>query len=101
MLYAILAFIVLAALFLLFRDDHDPSYNRDEKSPRKDSPRISSQYRQPKSAAPKAEKAPASSSLKEQILGEITQSLQEDWEGLKDSALAARETAPLCPEGII
>ena len=91
MLYAILAFFVLAALFLLFRDDHDPSYNKDEKSPRKDPPRIQPQYRQPESAAPKAEKAPASPSLKEQILGEITLSLQEAREAISTTVKEAQE----------
>ena len=88
MLYAILAFFVLAALFLLFRDDHDPSYNKDEKSPRKDPPRIQPQYRQQESAAPKVEKAPVSPSLKEQILGEITQSLQEARENKEEPDLS-------------
>lgn len=100
MLYAILAFFVLAALFLIFRDDHDPSYNKDEKSPRKDPPRIQPQYRQPESAAPKAEKAPVSPSLKEQILGEITQSLQEARDGLKESAQVAREALSEAREAI-
>lgn len=100
MLYTFLAFFVLAALFLIFRDDHDPSYNKDEKSPRKDPPRISSQYRQPESAAPKAEKAPASPSLKEQILGEIAQSLQEARDGLKESAQVAREALDEAREAI-
>lgn len=33
MFYAVLAIIVIVALFLIFRDDHDSSYNRSEKGP--------------------------------------------------------------------
>ena len=54
-------------------------------------PRIQPQYRQPESAAPKAEKAPASPSLKEQILGEITLSLQEAREAISTTVKEAQE----------
>lgn len=35
MFYAILGIIVIVALFLIFRDDHDDSYNKSEKGQRK------------------------------------------------------------------
>lgn len=35
MFYAILGIIVAVALFLIFRDDHDDSYNKSEKGPKK------------------------------------------------------------------
>ena len=35
MFYAILGIIVVVALFLIFRDDHDDSYNKSEKGQRK------------------------------------------------------------------
>ena len=34
MFYAILGIIVVVALFLIFRDDHDDSYNKSEKGQR-------------------------------------------------------------------
>ncbi|MBQ9194881.1 MAG: hypothetical protein IJ152_04420 [Bacteroidales bacterium] len=37
MFYAVLAIIILAALFLIFRDDHDDSYNRNEKKAQRQS----------------------------------------------------------------
>ena len=35
MFYAILGIIVVVALLLIFRDDHDDSYNKSEKGQRK------------------------------------------------------------------
>ncbi len=35
MFYAILGILVIVALFLIFRDDHDSSYNKSEKTPQK------------------------------------------------------------------
>ena len=35
MFYAILGIIVVVALFLIFRDDHDASYNKSEKGQQK------------------------------------------------------------------
>lgn len=37
MFYTILASVVAIALFLIFRDDHDTSYNKKEKAPKRDS----------------------------------------------------------------
>ena len=37
MFYAILAIVVVVALFLIFRDDHDKSYNRNEKKAQRQS----------------------------------------------------------------
>ena len=45
--YAILGIIVLVALFLIFRDDHDKSYNRSEKKGQRQSDKVK------KSAMPK------------------------------------------------
>ena len=37
MFYAILGIVVIVALFLIFRDDHDSSYNRNEKKAQRQS----------------------------------------------------------------
>ena len=50
MFYAILGIVVVVALILIFRDDHDKSYNRNEK---KDNRKETSQ---PKAAIDKAMK---------------------------------------------
>ena len=61
MYYVILGTIIIVALFLIFRDDHDKSYNnKSEKG----------YIKEPKTE-PKAEPKTAGPSLKDQILGEI------------------------------
>ena len=52
MFYAILGIVVIVALFLIFRDDHDKSYNRNEK---KDNRKETSQPKAETESGPKAE----------------------------------------------
>ena len=79
MFYAILGIIVVVALFLIFRDDHDDSYNKSEKGQRKAQPK-KEQTQYQKEAEPKAEKKASGPSLKDQILGEIEQFPDDDEE---------------------
>ena len=91
MFYAILGIIVVVALFLIFRDDHDDSYNKSEKGQRKAQPKKEQAHYQkeagPKTGSagstsgPKAEKKASGPSLKEQILGEIEQAISEAKKG--------------------
>ena len=104
MFYAILGIIVIVALFLIFRDDHDDSYNKSEKGQRKAQQTRSFSHTQgqpqpkkeqthyqkeagPKASSagstsgPKAEKKASGPSLKEQILGEIEQVISEAQKG--------------------
>ena len=58
MFYAILGIVVVVALFLIFRDDHDKSYNRNEKKAQRQSEgakRQSSYTKKETSSQPKAE----------------------------------------------
>ena len=52
MFYAILGIVVVVALFLIFRDDHDKSYNRNEK---KDNRKETSQPKAEAKSGPKTE----------------------------------------------
>lgn len=65
--YAILGIVVVVALFLIFRDDHDTSYNRNEKKTQRQSDNA------PKRAiySQKEWAKPAGSSLKDKLTGEI------------------------------
>ena len=77
MFYAILGIIVIVALFLIFRDDHDDSYNKSEKGQRK-----AQQTRSFSHTLGQAQPMKASGpSLKEQILGEIEQAINEAQKG--------------------
>ena len=80
MFYAILGIIVVVALFLIFRDDHDDSYNKSEKGQRKAQPKKEHTHYQ-KETGPKAEKKTSAQSLKDQILGEIEQAISEAQKG--------------------
>lgn len=80
MFYAILGIIVVVALFLIFRDDHDDSYNKSEKGQRKAQPKKEQTHYQ-KETGPKAEKKTSAQSLKDQILGEIEQAISEAQKG--------------------
>ena len=84
MVYAIIGIIVAVALFLIFWDDHDRSYNKAEKGQKKpqqnhyqkEAPKAHFSSvppkTEPKKEQPKVEKKPSSGpSLKDQILGEI------------------------------
>ena len=77
MFYAILGIIVVVALFLIFRDDHDDSYNKSEKGQRKAQQTRSFSHTQGQSQPMKA----SGPSLKEQILGEIEQAMKEAQKG--------------------
>ncbi len=57
MFYAILGIVVAVALFLIFRDDHDSSYNRNEKKSQRQSEgaRRQSSYSKKETSQPKAE----------------------------------------------
>lgn len=57
MFYAILGIVVVVALFLIFRDDHDSSYNRNEKKAQRQSDRAKRQssYTKKETSQPKAE----------------------------------------------
>ena len=57
MFYAILGIVVVVALFLIFRDDHDSSYNRNEKKAQRQSEgaRQQSAYSKKETSQPKTE----------------------------------------------
>lgn len=57
MFYAILGIVVVVALFLIFRDDHDKSYNRNEKKAQRqsDGARQQSSYSKKETSQPKTE----------------------------------------------
>lgn len=111
MFYAILGIIVVVALFLIFRDDHDDSYNKSERGQQKaqqmrsaqsqyqkeapkqefkEGPKVEPKVEQPKAEQPKverqkAEKKQASgSSLKNQILSEIESAISEAKKDVKE-----------------
>ena len=106
MFYAILGIIVVVALVLIFRDDHDDSYNKNEKSyrrPEPPKPQANAQPGQsrpyqrteaesaPKVERPKTEKKAAGPSLKEQILGEIEAAIQSARKDLGEPMSMVRE----------
>lgn len=95
MIYAIIIIVTAVAIFLIFRNDHDDSYNKSEKGPRKE-PKAQSQPKQQQThyqkdagaghkadtgVSPKTEKKASGPSLKEQILGEIEQAISEAKKG--------------------
>ena len=55
MFYAILGIVVVVALFLIFRDDHDTSYNRNEKKAQRQSEGAGEQHKTKDGAGHKAE----------------------------------------------
>ena len=81
--YAILGIVVLVALFLIFRDDHDKSYNRSEKKAQRQSDNVkkSAVYSKKENSrpkvAPKAQAKPTGPSIKDQLLGEIRDAMLE------------------------
>ena len=98
MIYAILGIVVVVALFLIFRDDHDKSYNRNEKKAQRqsDGARQQSAYTkketsQPKVEQPKAEKKSSGPSLKEQILGEVEAAILEAKKGMEEPMSMVRD----------
>ena len=95
MIYAIIIIVTAVAIFLIFRNDHDDSYNKSEKGPRKE-PKAQSQPKQQQTqyqkdagaghkadtgSSPKTEKKTSAQSLKDQILGEIEQAISEAQKG--------------------
>ena len=122
MFYAILGIIVVVALFLIFRDDHDDSYNKSEKGQRKAQQTRSFTHTQgqsqpkkeqthyqketgPKASSagstsgPKAEKA-SGPSLKDQILGEIEQAINEAKKGAEEPMKVFGEVMGMAKEAV-
>ena len=111
MFYAILGIIVVAALFLIFRDDHDDSYNKSKKGQRKAQQTKSFSHTQgqsqpkkeqtqyQKEAEPKAEKK-ASGPLKDQILGEIEQAISEAKKGADEPMKVFGEVMGMAKEAV-
>ncbi len=123
MFYAILGIIVVVALFLIFRDDHDDSYNKSEKGqrkaqqtrsfshtqgqsqPKKDQTHYQKEAGQKASSAgsasgPKAEKNASGPSLKEQILGEIEQAISEAKKGAEEPMKVFGEVMGMAKEAV-
>ena len=92
MFYAILGIVVVVALFLIFRDDHDKSYNRNEKKAQRQSEgaRQQSAYSKKETSQPKAE-TKSGPSLKEQIIGEIEAAINEAKKGMEEPMSMVRE----------
>ena len=105
MFYAILGVVVVVALFLIFRDDHDKSYNRNEKKAQRQSDGAKRQrsYTKKETSQPKTEtqsgpkdepktvKKTSGPSLKEQILGEIEAAIQEAKKGMEEPMSMVRD----------
>ena len=123
MFYAILGIIVVVALFLIFRDDHDDSYNKSEKGQWKAQQTRSFSHTQgqpqpkkeqthyqkeagPKTGSagstsgPKAEKKASGPSLKEQILGEIEQAISEAKKGAEEPMKVFGEVMGMAKEAV-
>ena len=112
MFYAILGIIVIVALFLIFRDDHDDSYNKSEKGERKAQQTRSFSHTQgqsqpkkeqtqyQKEAEPKAEKKASGPSLKDQILGEIEQAISEAKKGAEEPMKVFGEVMGMAKEAV-
>lgn len=110
MFYAILGIIVVVALFLIFRDDHDDSYNKSEKGQRKAQPKKEQTHYQ-KDAGPKAgssgsasgtkaEKKASGPTLKDQILGEIEQAINEAKKGAEEPMKVFGEVMGMAKEAV-
>lgn len=84
MIYAIIGIVVILALFLILRDDHDYSYNKREKGPSEQQPKSQTAPKQPQynktatetATEPKTGQKTSDQSVKEQILGHIEQALK-------------------------
>ena len=112
MFYAILGIIVSVALFLIFRDDHDDSYNKGEKGQRKaqqtrsfshtqgQSQPENEQKQYQKEAEPKVEKKASGPSLKDQILGEIEQAISEAKKGAEEPMKVFGEVMGMAKEAV-
>ena len=86
MIYAIIGIAFVVALFLIFRDDHDGSYNKSEKGSRRDTqaqPKQKSQYQKDAGAGHKAEQKASGPSLKEQIEQAINEAKKSAEEPMK------------------
>ena len=110
MFYAILGIVVAVALFLIFRDDHDDSYNKSEKGQRKAQPKKEQTHYQketgPKGSSPgstsgpEAEKKTSAHSLKDQILGEIEQAISEAKKGAEEPMKVFGEVMGMAKEAV-
>ena len=94
MFYAILGIVVVVALVLIFRDDHDSSYNRNEKKAQRQSEgsQPKTEFKsEPKVERPKTEKKASGPSLKDQILREIEAAIQEAKKGMEEPMSMVRD----------
>ena len=96
MFYVILGIVVIVALFLIFRDDRDGSYNRSEKGHRKEQfQKYTGAEIKVKVASavsdPKAEEKAVRTSVKE-ILGEIEDALIEARKGFEEPVTEVEES---------
>ena len=114
MIYAIIIIVTAVAIFLIFRNDHDDSYNKSEKGPRKE-PKAQSQPKQQQTqyqkdagaghkadtgASPKTEKKSSGPSLKDQILGEIEQAINEAKKGAEEPMKVFGEVMGMAKEAV-
>lgn len=102
MIYVILGIVVVVALFLIFWDDHDKSYNKKEKGAAK-APKAqfnSGPKAAPKIEKPKAEKKASGPTLKEQILLDIDAAIQEVKKGMEEPMSMARKAMDVAKEAI-
>lgn len=97
-LYIILGIVFVVALILIFRDDHDDSYNKKEKGPRQ--PQKSQQPKEqpkysyssgPRQEQPKAEKKSSGPSWRDQLVGQIDQAIREVKKGTEEPLSMVRE----------
>lgn len=94
-LYIIIGIIFVVALFLIFRDDHDDSYNKKEKGARqsqqpKEQPKYSYSSG-PKQEQPKTEKKASGPSWKDQLVGQIDEAIREAKKGAEEPLSMVRE----------
>ena len=99
-LYIILGILFVVALFLVFRDDHDDSYNKKEKGarqPQKPQPSQKPQeqpkysYSGSKQEQSKAEKKASGPSWKDQLVGQIDEAIREAKKGVEEPLGMVRE----------
>lgn len=86
MILAIIIIVAALAIFLIFRNEHDGSYNKNERGLWKDpkaqsQPQQKTQYQTESGSAPKAGKQVAGPTLKDQILDGIEQAISEAKKG--------------------
>ena len=113
MIYAIIGIFVIVALFLIFREDHDNSYDKSEKGSRKKASKnvkektqtFNYQKEQPKAEQPKVEQPKGSNkksgtSLKDQIIGEIEAALGNARKDMEEPMAALRDAMDMAKNAI-